>query len=138
VVDVHIANRGEDAYESEFFLHLPKGLNYNQMVASDQNAAGALLCSPPADAGDAVLRCEIGNPFVAGARVDFKVLLEAVPRVQDQQVNVTILCETNSTNAEEDGQLVDNSLPLTIDWLVDTGLSLSAQSRPQVIHRALY
>ena len=76
-ISVELVNGGEAAYESVFYLDLPESLQYVKTEVTQgygdsvaQNYGSIpVLCSPPTQKNNHMLKCDIGNPMEGGARV---------------------------------------------------------------------
>ena len=122
LVDVAIFNAGEDAFESEFFLYLPPTLSF---INTDRNKSnGSILCSPPDEDSDRLLRCDIGNPLPSLKSVFLRIYLQPVPDVTRPDRTISLTYEANSTNKEEPGKLSDNRQSLNLGLQVNTTLLL--------------
>ena len=120
-VDVTILNAGEDAFGSEFYLHLPPTLSY---INTDRDVTdSSILCFAPSAINGPSLRCEIGNPLPASKTVRLRVILQ--PNPGNDEKSISFLAETNSTNKEEPNKLSDNKKLLTLNFKADTSLLLS-------------
>lgn len=123
-VDVSIYNDGEDAFESQFYLHLPKMLDF---INTDRSSSSSsVLCSPPnyEDDEHRVLICDIGNPLSTQQSVSFRVYLQPSPDVNQPLQSISFTMDTNSTNSEIDGKDADNHKTIDLPLVVQTGLSL--------------
>lgn len=123
-VDVVIHNGGEDAFESEFYLHLPRTLDF---INTDRSmSSSSVLCSPPnyGDSEHRALICDIGNPLVAGQSVSLRVYLQPNPDVNQPLRSISFAMNANSTNREIDGKEADNRQTIDLPLIVRTGLSL--------------
>lgn len=58
ILDVLVSNRGEDAFESNFYIKIPPMVFFTQ--ATEEKTEVKISCS---DIGDNIIKCEIGNPL---------------------------------------------------------------------------
>ena len=125
-VDVVIHNDGEDAFESQFYLHLPKMLNFINTDRSTSSSSSSVLCSPPdyEDDDHRVLICDIGNPLAARQSVSLRVYLQPNPNVNQLMRSIFFNMDTNSTNKEIDGKDDDNHKTIDLPLVVQTNLAL--------------
>ena len=73
-ISLEIHNHGEDAYEATFYLQLPEAVNYRKtevMEGYGEISRGSIpvLCSPPTQTNEFVLKCDLGNPMEANSKV---------------------------------------------------------------------
>lgn len=120
VVDVNIYNAGEDAFGSEFLLHLPPTLSF---INTDRNSSNFdILCWPPGEDSGPVLRCDIGNPLEQRQTAALRVLLQPVPDVTKPDRVISFHLQVSSIYKEEAAKAADNQKNLTLDLRVDTDL----------------
>lgn len=62
ILDVKIANKGEDAFESAFYITIPDGVHFNKIT--EEHTETRISCSRVATAEN-VVQCDIGNPLPA-------------------------------------------------------------------------
>lgn len=122
LIDASVFNAGEDAFGSEFYLHLPgRTLSF---INTDSSGSDSLVqCFPPEDLNEPVLRCEIGNPLPAGKTARIRVILQ--PNPAEDINSVSFLAEANSTNKEETNHLADNKETLNLRFTADASLQLN-------------
>ena len=123
-LDVVIHNDGEDAFESHFYLQLPKTLDFINTERSVGNSS--VLCSPPDDDDNdgRVLICDVGNPLPAAKSVYLRVYLQPNPDVNSPRRSISFTMSTNSTNQEINGKDDDNAKTLDLPLAVQTNLLL--------------
>lgn len=74
VLDVLVANRGEDAFESNFYIKIPPMVFYKRVT--EEKTEVKISCS---EKEEDVIHCEIGNPLPGGKIVsDFFYVLIVV------------------------------------------------------------
>ena len=75
-LSMEVVNDGEDAYEANFFLDLPESINYIKTelleVSSQGGTSPPVLCSPPSQRNEHVLKCDLGNPMARNSKVKGK------------------------------------------------------------------
>ena len=96
-VDASIYNAGEDAFGSEFYLHLP-GRSLGYVNTDSMGTQVPIQCFPPEDLNDPVLRCEIGNPLPSGKTSRIRVILQ--PNPDEEKNSVSFMAETNRGPSE--------------------------------------
>ncbi|XP_040173055.1 integrin alpha-PS2 isoform X2 [Anopheles arabiensis] len=132
-VEVLITNRGEDAFEAGFYMAVPNGLDFRRVDRLGEVKDVPVLCTAPSAATNKTLKCDIGNPLSSGKVVHFKVIL-APSFSAGMGSSYDFYLETNSTNAELDGNRQDNVMRKTIGILVQTDLAMSGVSLPDQFH----
>ncbi|VDP38324.1 unnamed protein product [Soboliphyme baturini] len=126
-VSVMIHNLLEDAFEAQFFLFAPVGLDYEGF--SRDVPTRPISCSPPKEVDDKlyVLVCDIGNPLPKNATVRFNMQFSTQNFVSSAG-RISLKLITNSTNNESLETQADNEniieIPLEVkaDFIV-TGVS---------------
>lgn len=136
VVDIYISNNGEDAFESNFFMTIPKGLNYKSTKQIGESLDTSYTCTAPSYQTNNTLKCDLGNPLPAGKNVNFKVIMEPTKRGGKKGIEpfYDFYMEVNSTNEEADGGNFDNSLRKSVAIFVESDLSISGGSNPAEFH----
>lgn len=136
IVEVYISNNGEDAFESNFFMTIPKGLNYKSTKQIGESLDTSYTCTAPSYQTNNTLKCDLGNPLPAGKTVNFKVIMEPTKRGGKKSIEpfYDFYMEVNSTNEEADGGQFDNSLRKTVAIFVESDLSISGGSNPAEFH----
>jgi hypothetical protein len=134
-VGIEVYNNGEDSFESMLFVEVPQGLSYVSLERLDSRKDVPILCSPPSpSAAEKILKCDIGNPFPAFAKAQFKLLFQPqygseVKTAYDFRLSV------NSTNPEETFRTSDNYRNISMPIRVRTRLEVYGSSKPQpVLH----
>lgn len=78
-LSMEVVNDGEDAYEANFFLDLPESINYIKTelleVSSQGGTSPPVLCSPPSQRNEHVLKCDLGNPMARNSKVRVNIFL---------------------------------------------------------------
>ena len=73
-ISLEVVNEGEDAYEANFYLDLPESINYIKTelleVSSQGGTSPPVLCSPPSQRNEHVLKCDLGNPMAGNSKVN--------------------------------------------------------------------
>ena len=132
-VDVLITNRGEDAFESTFFMTVPQGLDFKRTKKLGDTRDTSLTCTAPSELTNYTLKCNIGNPLPANKFVNFRVILEP-SRKAGLSPFYDFYMEANSTNEEADGGRSDNVYKKQVAISVESDLSISGRSQPDVLH----
>lgn len=70
VLDVVVANHGEDAFESNFYIKIPPMVFYKQVT--EEKTEVKISCS---EKQEDVIHCEIGNPLPGGKIVSVYVCM---------------------------------------------------------------
>lgn len=137
-IEVSVLNAAEDAFEAAVYLTLPDEVRFVRVDRDDNKEGGsAVLCSSPSDeSGQPVLRCEIGNPLAAYRSSVFTIVLQPSARLARENAAIALatgrkakstlefVLEVNSTNAEENTQLSDNRVEISLPIRVETDLSI--------------
>lgn len=71
VLDVLIANNGEDAFESSFWIVFPPGVNFKKVT--EEKTQVRISCSNVPGTNN-TLHCEIGNPLPGDQIVRITIL----------------------------------------------------------------
>lgn len=135
-VEVLITNNGEDAFEANFFMNIPQGLNYKSTKRIGETRDTSYICTAPSLATNNTLRCDIGNPLPGRKSVNFKVYLEPSKRGGKATIapSYDFYMEANSTNEEAEGGRFDNRLKKSVVIFVESDLSISGSSTPSELH----
>ncbi|VDM40683.1 unnamed protein product [Toxocara canis] len=131
VLNVTVKNRGEDSYESQFFITIPPGFEYGGI--ENYVTKQPLSCSPQGKAEkgeDYIFACDIGNPLPANAEALFGFRLTGT-NVDASMEEVVVKMSVNSTNAEHEGRDIDNEMNVRIPLEVKAQLSLVGRSTPE-------
>ena len=133
-VEVLISNFGEDAFEANFFMTIPNGLDYKSTRRIGEANDISYTCTPPSF--NNALKCDIGNPLPAGKSVNFKVYME--PSKRGGKVSIEpyyeFYMEANSTNEEADGGQFDNVMKKNVAIFVESDLAISGSAMPSEFH----
>jgi integrin alpha 8 len=136
IVEVLITNSGEDAFEANYYMTVPQGLDYKVTKKIGASQDKSFICTAPSPATDNVLKCDLGNPMPRGTSVNFKVFME--PTKQGGKTSVypfyEFHMEANSTNEEAEGSNFDNILKKSIAIFVESDLAISGSSTPSELH----
>lgn len=123
--DVKVLNLGEDAFESGFFMTVPKGMTFRKAIPIGEKSETQVTCTPPSAATNDTLKCEIGNPLLANKAVNFRViLLPTSLRELDDSVKYEFFMNVNSTNPELGGTDSDNMFRKSVGISVATNLTV--------------
>lgn len=135
-VEVLITNNGEDAFEANFFMNIPQGLDYKSTKRIGETRDTSYICTPPSLATNNTLKCDIGNPLPGRKSVNFKVYLEPSKRGGKAMIapSYDFYMEANSTNEEAEGGRFDNRLKKSVTIFVESDLSISGSSTPSELH----
>lgn len=133
VVEVIVMNHGEDAFESNFFMTIPPGLNYKRVDKKGDLRDTTITCTAPNRDNNNVLKCDLGNPFPGGKVAKFNVILNPAQKA-GMAPSYDFYMEANSTNAEREGSGLDNIYKKTISIWVETDLVIKGNSYPQEFH----
>jgi len=132
-IQVSVLNAAEDAFEATVYLFLPPTVSFINIERAD-NSDTFILCSPPAPGGNNVLRCDVGNPLPAFKSAVFTIRLEPNTLLINENAktatsgelrldsSLEFVLEVNSTNPEDDAQLADNILEISLPVRVETDL----------------
>lgn len=137
-IEVSVLNAAEDAFEAAVYLTLPDEVRFVRVDRDDNKEGGsAVLCSSPSEeSGQPVLRCEIGNPLAAYRSSVFTIVLQPSARLARENAAIALatgrkakstldfVLEVNSTNAEDNTQLSDNRIEISLPIRVETDLSI--------------
>lgn len=137
-IEVTVLNAAEDAFEATVYLTLPEEVRFVRVDRDDTDSNGpAPLCSSPSEeSGQPVLRCEIGNPLAAYRTSKFTIVLQPSARLARENADLAIaaglkakssldfVLEVNSTNPEENVQLFDNRMEISLPIRVETDLAI--------------
>lgn len=133
VVEVIVVNHGEDAFESNFFMTIPAGLDYKRVDKKGDLRDTAITCTAPNRDNNNVLKCDLGNPFPGGKVAKFNVVLNPSQK-SGMAPSYEFYMEANSTNAEREGSGLDNVYKKTIGIWLETDLVIKGNSNPQEFH----
>lgn len=141
-IEVTVLNAAEDAFEAAVYLTLPEEVRFVRVDRDERESGPGALCSSPSDeSGVPVLRCEIGNPLAAFRTSIFTIVLQPSARLARENAATAIasglkakstldfLLEVNSTNPEENSQLFDNRMEISLPIRVETDLSIRGYNK---------
>ncbi|VDK54636.1 unnamed protein product [Anisakis simplex] len=136
LLNVSVMNRGEDSYESQFFILLPPGFEYGGI--ENYSAKQPLSCSPQTkdtkqsakEEEEYKFVCDIGNPLPSNAHIEFGFRLSATG-IDTSKEEIVVKMFVNSTNAENEETRTDNALTLHIPLEMKAQLSLVGRSTPE-------
>lgn len=135
-VEVLISNSGEDAFEANFFMNIPQGLDFKSTKRIGESRDTSYICTAPSVATNNTLKCDIGNPLPAGKSVNFKVFLEPTKRGGKASIVpfYDFYMEANSTNEEAEGGRFDNAIKKSVAIFVESDLAITGSSMPSELH----
>lgn len=131
-VEVLISNFGEDAFESNFYMTMPAGLQYRRVEKIGDLRDTPITCTAPTRENN-LLKCELGNPFPGGKVAKFKVILNPSKKV-GMAPSYDFFMEANSTNSERDGSTFDNIYRKSVGIWVKTDLKIKGNAQPDELH----
>lgn len=130
--DVKIKNLGEDAFESNFFMSVPQGMNFRKIVPMGEKSETPVTCTAPSPLTNNNLKCDIGNPLLSNKNVNFRVILLPASR-QGLASEYDFFMTVNSTNPELEGTDFDNVYKKTVGISVATNLTVKGVSLDEEI-----
>ena len=131
-IQADIINRGEDAFNAIFEVHVPRGVNY--INANTGGSGVSILCSSPNPRNNNTLSCEVGNPLKAGSTVSISILLKPQTEGLLEPISeFTFYVTSKSSNPEEGGSEEDNSFVLTVPIRVETDFRVTGRSIPDQV-----
>ncbi|CAB4057648.1 ITGA8 [Lepeophtheirus salmonis] len=139
-LDITIFNHGEAAYETTFYLHIPNKVYYKKMrminIQNEKNISiikhgtPKILCSPPSQKNNFLLKCDLGNPMTTLSKISFKIVLKPVfDQRKISSLNFEML--VNSSNPESDNTLEDNIRNISVPVIIKTELKIRGRSDPE-------
>lgn len=133
IIEVLVSNFGEDAFESNFFMNIPSGLDYKKTEKVGEIRDTSYICTPPSPQTNNTLKCDIGNPLPSGKVVNFRIILDP-----SKKAGITpfyeFYMEANSTNDEAEGGGFDNVFKKSVSIFVESDISISGNSQPESFH----
>ncbi|XP_023158758.1 integrin alpha-PS2 isoform X2 [Ceratitis capitata] len=129
IVEVTITNRNEDAFESAFYMLMPKDLDFIKIENLVEKGDTPITCSAPSESNNYTLKCDLGNPLQGQKFAKFNVIMLPSQRF-GMAPSYHFYMEANSTNAEIDGNQRDNVVIKNIDIWVETDLVIEGASLP--------
>ncbi|KAJ6225859.1 hypothetical protein RDWZM_004404 [Blomia tropicalis] len=132
-MNVNVRNRGEDSYETMFYMRMPHDVQYIRVNKSA--AHPELVChgARPELTGTNDLVCDLGNPLKADKKVDFIVIMEPAKTNLASTPNYLFLMNVTSANAEDNSTLENNRYEIGIPLKVEVELGTFGISEPEVI-----
>ena len=133
VIKAIITNGGEDAFNSRFFLQIPRGVSFSKANSSDTEVS--LLCDEPTAMNEYTLRCEIGNPLAANSMVEVMVYLQPDEKNQDAFLEgYEFRMAANSSNPEANSMnQKNNEMTFTVPLEVVSDIRITGKSEPSMV-----
>ncbi|KFD55588.1 hypothetical protein M514_03640 [Trichuris suis] len=127
-VSVTIHNGLEDAFEAQFFVIAPIGLDYEGFTR--QLPIRTITCSQPKEFNEKsyVISCDIGNPLPRATTVRFNLQF-STENVDNIIGGISLHLITNSTNNESASTLSDNEVTIDIPMEVKADFIVTGVSR---------
>ncbi|XP_014088054.2 integrin alpha-PS2 isoform X1 [Bactrocera oleae] len=129
IVEVTVTNRNEDAFESAFYMVMPKDLDFIKIENLVEKGDTPITCSAPSETNNYTLKCDLGNPLQEKKFAKFNVIM-LPSQTFGMSPSYHFYMEANSTNAEIDGNQRDNVVIKNIDIWVETDLDIEGASLP--------
>lgn len=107
-MNVTVANLGEDAFEAEFYLNVPQGLQISKVEQID--GVKDVGFRHNVTNGGRILKCEIGNPLPKDRFIRFQIIFNVNPAKEFGTAKLILKMEVNSSNAEMKENLGNNLL----------------------------
>ncbi|KRX93323.1 Integrin alpha pat-2 [Trichinella pseudospiralis] len=133
-VSVVIHNALEDAFEAQFFIVAPVGLDYEGFTR--QMPSRPITCSQPKELNNGknyVIACDVGNPLPKSSTVRFSMQF-STENLDLVMGGISLNLTTNSTNNETERTLVDNDVLLVIPMEVKADFIVTGVSRNESYH----
>uniref|UniRef100_A0A6B2EJX2 Putative vitronectin receptor alpha subunit n=1 Tax=Phlebotomus kandelakii TaxID=1109342 RepID=A0A6B2EJX2_9DIPT len=130
--EVLVANGGEDAFETSFYMTIPPSVKYKNLRHVGDAPATPITCTAPTEEVH-LLKCDLGNPFPSGKAVKFEVALNPTYSA-NMEPSYDFYIEVNSTNPEREGSNFDNIIKKNVGIWLETDLKISGKSQPEEIH----
>ncbi|KRZ93031.1 Integrin alpha pat-2, partial [Trichinella sp. T8] len=133
-VSVVIHNALEDAFEAQFFIVAPVGLDYEGFTR--QMPSRPITCSQPKELNNGknyVIACDVGNPLPKSSTVRFSMQF-STENLDLVMGGISLNLTTNSTNNETERTLVDNEVLLVIPMEVKADFIVTGVSRNESYH----
>ncbi|GAB0088980.1 Integrin alpha-PS2 [Sergentomyia squamirostris] len=130
--EVLVANGGEDAFETSFYMTIPPSVKYKNLRPIGDAPATPITCTAPSEETH-LLKCDLGNPFPAGKAVRFEVALNPTYN-KNMDPSYDFYIEVNSTNPEREGSTYDNIIRKNVGIWLETDLKISGKSQPEEFH----
>uniref|UniRef100_A0A1I8EW13 Integrin_alpha2 domain-containing protein n=1 Tax=Wuchereria bancrofti TaxID=6293 RepID=A0A1I8EW13_WUCBA len=131
IVNVTVANHGEDSHESQFFITIPPGFEYGGV--ENYATQRPISCSPQSKSGkdeEYVFVCDIGNPLAGNSEAKFGFRLTGT-KVDVTDEAIEIKMSVNSSNEEAYDRDYDNELTVRVPVEIKAQLSLVGRSTPE-------
>lgn len=132
-MSITVKNRGEDSYETMFYMRMPYDVQYIRTNKSAHNPEIVCHGAKPEITGANDLVCDIGNPLKANKRVDLVVIMEPAKVNSATTPNYVFLMNVTSANSEDEGTLGNNQYEIGIPLRVEVELGTFGVSEPEVI-----
>ena len=156
-ISLEVVNDGEDAYEANFYLDLPESINYIKTelleVSSQGGTSPPVLCSPPSQRNEHVLKCDLGNPMAGNSKVNifrskhslelvnmqiftiisslyhpvqvsFRILLQPTVNFLEDVSSFEMSLAVNSSNQDSSDTAADNRVQFSLPVRVKTDLRI--------------
>ncbi|XP_055713630.1 integrin alpha-PS2 isoform X2 [Phlebotomus papatasi] len=130
--EVLVANGGEDAFETSFYMTIPPSVKYKNLKPIGDAPDTPITCTAPTEETH-LLKCDLGNPFPSGKAVRFEVALNPTYS-SNMDPSYDFYIEVNSTNPEREGSNYDNIIRKNVGIWLETDLKISGKSQPEEIH----
>jgi len=136
-LSLEVVNDGEDAYEANFFLDLPESINYIKTelleVSSVSGTSPPVLCSPPSQRNEHVLKCDLGNPMARNSKVSFRILLQPTVNFLEDVSSFEMSLSVNSSNQDSALTAQDNRVQFNLPVRVKTDLRIRGLPVPSLV-----
>jgi len=136
-LSLEVVNDGEDAYEANFYLDLPESINYIKTelleVSSQGGTSPPVLCSPPSQRNEHVLKCDLGNPMAGNSKVSFRILLQPTVNFLEDVSSFEMSLAVNSSNQDSSETLSDNHVQFSLPVRVKTDLRIRGLPVPTLV-----
>lgn len=121
--EVLVANGGEDAFETSFYMTIPPSVKYKNLKPIGDAPDTPITCTAPTEETH-LLKCDLGNPFPSGKAVRFEVALNPTYS-SNMDPSYDFYIEVNSTNPEREGSNYDNIIRKNVGIWLETDLKIS-------------
>jgi len=140
-ISLNIANDGEDAYESVFYLDLPESVSYIKTevtqgygdIVTQKYGSIQVLCSPPTARNNHILKCDLGNPMAGGSNVSFRILLQPTVNFLKDVSSMEMMMTVNSSNPDAVTAAKDNHVAFSLPVRIKTDLRIRGISLPDMV-----
>lgn len=105
-INVTVANLGDDAFEAEFYLTVPQGLQISKVEQID--GVKDVGFKHNTTNNGRILICEIGNPLPKDRFIKFQIIFNVNPAKEFGSSQLRFVMETNSSNIENPENLGNN------------------------------